>query len=91
MIFYFVDSTQLGQFSKQDETQNSGNIVDRISMQNNNGPPIFTADTLSSPERFIARIGDKFSIFCEATGNPEPLITWFKDSEPINNIIHFKG
>ena len=53
--------------------------------------PNFTSDTKSSPERYIARIGDKFSVFCEAIGNPNPRITWFKDNIPIDRIVHSEG
>ena len=54
-------------------------------------PPIFTPDTKSSPERYIARIGDKFSVFCEAIGNPTPSIIWFKDNMPVDRIVHSEG
>ena len=54
-------------------------------------PPTLSSETKSSPERYIARIGDKFSVFCEARGHPNPTITWFKDDKPIDNIIFSKG
>ena len=86
----FVDSAQLVKLSRKNNGSNNyGSVVD-LSSTKNLGPPTFTSDTNTSPERYIARIGDRFSVFCEAKGNPNPTISWFKDNKPIDNIIQSK-
>ena len=69
---------------------NVESVVDP-SKPNNVAPPTFTSDTKLSPERYIARVGDKFSVFCQARGHPEPTISWFKDSKPIDDLVYSKG
>ena len=69
---------------------NLEDIVDSSQLKNE-APPKFTADTQLSPERYIARIGDKFSVFCEAQGHPHPTISWFKDSNPVDGLAYTKG
>ena len=41
--------------------------------------PSFTQETLDNKEYFNKQSGDSFKIACEAGGNPEPEIFWFKD------------
>ena len=69
---------------------NEGSLS-KLSSKNFFRPPTFTSETKSSPERYIARIGDKFSVFCEVKGYPNPIITWFKDNIPIDNVVHSTG
>ena len=46
--------------------------------------PSFTQETLDNKEYFNKQSGDSFKIACEAGGNPEPEIFWFKDGVPFD-------
>ena len=83
-LFLFLDNSKISKHLKQNRVKNSKGSESYNAL----GPPRFTSETKSSPERYIARIGDKLSIFCEAQGNPAPIISWFKDGKSIDTIAY---
>ena len=46
--------------------------------------PVFTRDTREGKQFFAKQSGDSFKVTCEARGNPEPEIFWFKDGVPFD-------
>jgi len=46
--------------------------------------PVFTRETLDNKDYFSKQSGDSLKIACEAKGNPEPEIFWFKDGVPFD-------
>lgn len=92
-IFFLISvgPEELSMFVGKGETQHNGNNLDTSPVLHNAVSPVLTAATKSSPERYIARIGDTFRVFCEARGNPEPSIVWSKDGKPIDDLTHYKG
>ena len=88
-LFPFLDNSKTSKHLKQSRIKNSNDKRGSESYKPL-GPPRFTSETKSSPERYIARIGDKLSIFCQAQGYPAPVISWFKDGKPIDTIAYAK-
>ena len=85
-LLLFLDQPKISKHLKQNRIKNSIGSESYKAL----GPPRFTSETKSSPERYIARIGDKLSIFCQAQGYPAPVISWFKDGKPIDTIAYAK-
>ena len=85
-LLLFLDQPKISKHLKQNRIKNSKGFFFLMFL----GPPRFTSETKSSPERYIARIGDKLSIFCQAQGNPAPTISWFKDGKSIDTIAYAK-
>jgi len=46
--------------------------------------PVFTKDTLDFKQYTSKQFGDSYKVSCEAKGNPEPEIFWFKDGVPFD-------
>ena len=46
--------------------------------------PTFTPATLDAKGFFMKQSGDSFKVNCEATGNPQPEIFWYKDGLPFD-------
>jgi hypothetical protein len=49
-----------------------------------------TYETRASPLFHTKLVGDTFKVSCEALGNPQPEIFWFKDSQHIDESVHFQ-
>ena len=88
-LFLVLDHPKISKHLKQNRIKNYNDNKGSESYKAL-GPPRFTSETKSSPERYIARIGDKLSIFCQAQGNPAPIISWFKDGKSIDTIAYAK-
>ncbi|XP_059083390.1 uncharacterized protein LOC131880721 isoform X1 [Tigriopus californicus] len=50
-------------------------------------PPVFTAETSQREIHYRLDVGDIFRISCEALGNPDPEIKWFKDGHEIRDPV----
>ena len=46
--------------------------------------PVLSPETRDTKEYFNKQSGDSFKIACEASGNPQPEIFWFKDGVPFD-------
>ena len=46
--------------------------------------PVLSQETRDTKEYFNKQSGDSFKIACEASGNPQPEIFWFKDGVPFD-------
>jgi len=47
-------------------------------------PPVLTPDTKEAREIYQKKSGDSFKVTCEAVGNPQPEILWYKDGLPFD-------
>ncbi len=43
--------------------------------------PKFTQETIVSPPKYVRKVGETFTIVCEAVGNPPPEIIWLKNGK----------
>ena len=53
--------------------------------------PKFTTETQVAPLHYFRKIGETFSVTCEALGNPIPEIVWLKNGHKLSsgaNYIH---
>ena len=42
-----------------------------------------------APLQYVRKIGETFSVFCEAFGEPTPDITWYKDGHKFSSGVKY--
>ena len=51
--------------------------------------PQFTSETQVAPSHFVRKIGETFSVTCEALGKPNPEIVWLKNGQKLTSGVNY--